>query len=228
MKRVLIWGALTLTSAIGVAVWIVRGERVVEPTHLPVDPATPPPTPGADAFPWEGTTTLTSPDGQTLTWTVEREDGEVRIKGVHPKWHVEHRAKPDGTPLSTVKQLNGNTIRVTYSGDGASVERTDATGKTSHITLKVEGLWDADTLAVRLAGLRWTAGKKVRMKILDVDLADGTVYPMVAEDLGEGCVHLEVDDFRRLLAPSFEHCYAPGVGAKYLRARSGGDTFSAR
>ena len=187
----------------------------------------------ADAFPWEGATTLTDPKGQTLTWTVTRVDGEVRITGVHPKWQVEHRAKPDGTPLSTVKKAGGNTTKVTYSAEGAQVERIDAKGKTSSVIIKEKGLWDGDSLDARLAGIAWIAGKKVRMKVVDVDGADGTVYPLVAEYVGEekcgaaAChhVHLALDDFRRMFAPSFEFRYSTGAGAKYLQHDGDGMTF---
>ena len=190
----------------------------------------------ADAFPWDGATTLTDKKGQTLVWTVQRVDGEVRITGVHPKWKVEHRAKPDGTPLSTVKTANGNTTRVTYSAEGAELERTDDKGRTSKATIKEKGLWDGDTLDVRLAGLSWSTGKKARMKIVDVDAADGTLYPMIAEYVGEEkcgeapChrVHLALDDFRRLFAPTFEYRYSTGAGAKYLQHDGDGLVFTAR
>jgi len=61
----------------------------------------------ADAFPWDGVVKLTTATGEALTWTVTRVDGEVRITGSHPNWSVEHRAKPDGTPIATVRKANG-------------------------------------------------------------------------------------------------------------------------
>lgn len=187
----------------------------------------------ADAFPWDGVTTLTDAKGKTLTWTVQRVEGEVRITGVHPKWQVEHRAKPDGTPLSTVRKAGGTTTKVTYSAEGAVVERTDTKGKTSSVTIKEKGLWDSDTLDARLPGLTWTSGKKVRFKVVDVEGADGTVYPLVAEYVGEekcgaaAChhVHLALDDFRRMFAPSFEFRFSPEPGAKYLQHDGDGMTF---
>lgn len=190
----------------------------------------------ADVFPWDGVTTLTDKKGQTLVWTVSRSDGEVKITGVHPKWQVEHHAKPDGTPLTTVKKAGGNTTKVTYSPEGAQVERTDAKGKVSTATVKEKGLWDGDSLDVRLAGLTWSKGKKVQMKIVDVDSADGTTYPMVAEYAGEEkcsdapChrVHLALDDLRRMFAPSYEYRYAAAPGAKYLQHDGDGLTFTAR
>ncbi len=189
-----------------------------------------------DVFPWNGAVTLTDPKGQKLTWTVERIDGEVHITGTHPKWQVEHHAKPDGTPLTTVKKAGGNTTRVTYSATGAVVERTDARGKTSSATVKEKHLWDGDTLDARLAGTTWTAGKKVQMRIVAIDEADGSTYPMVAEYVGaESCggvpchhVHLALDDFRRMFAPSFEYRYATSPGAKYLQHDGDDLTFTAR
>ena len=190
----------------------------------------------ADVFPWEGATTLTDAKGQTLVWTVTRVDGEVHITGVHPKWQVEHRAKPDGTPLFTLKKVNGNTTRVTYSAEGAELEQTDAKGKTKRSSIKEKNLMDGDSLDVRLAGQSWNSGKKVRMRIVDLEAADGTTYPMVAEYVGpEKCglapchrVHLALDDFRRLFAPTFEYRYSTAAGARYLQHDGDGLTFSVR
>ncbi len=189
----------------------------------------------ADVFPWDGATTLTDARGQTLVWTVTRVEGEVVISGVHPKWRVEHRARPDGTPLSTVKRAGGHVTKVTYSSEGAVVERVEANGKTRTVTIKDKALWDGDSLDVRLAGLSWSQGKKVRMRIVDVDAADGTTYPMVAEYVGEekcqvAChrVHLALDDLRRLFAPTYEYRYSTAPGARYLQHDGDGLTFTAR
>lgn len=188
----------------------------------------------ADAFPWpDGESTLTDAKGQKLTWTIARTEGQVRITGVHPKWQVEHVAKPDGTPLTTVRKANGTTVKVTYSAEGAVLVRIDAKGKTSTATIKEKGLWDSDTLDARLAGVTWTAGKKVKLRVPDVDAAEGTVYPLVAEYVGEekcgaaAChhVHLALDDFRRLFAPAFEYRYSTSSGARYLQHDGDGMTF---
>ncbi len=188
-----------------------------------------------DAFRWSGASTLTDKKGQELTWTVARVDGEVHITGAHPKWHVEHHARPDGTPLSTVKKAGGITTRVTYSSTGAVVERTDASGKTSLVTVNEKNLWDGDTLDARLAGIAWTAGQKLKLRIVAIDEADGSTYPMVAEYVGaETCsgtpchhVRLALDDFRRLFAPTFDYRFATSAGAKYLRHDGDGMTFVA-
>jgi YD repeat-containing protein len=188
----------------------------------------------ADAFAWaDGTTVLTDAKGQTLTWTIARGEGQVRITGVHPKWQVEHLAKPDGAPISTVRKAAGNTVKVTWSDEGVKLERTDAKGKTSTATIKEKGLWDSDTLDARLAGIAWSKDKKVKLRVPDVDAADGTVYPLVAEYEGEKkcgaapCHHvlLALDDFRRLFAPTFEYRYSTSSGAKYLQHDGDGMTF---
>jgi len=190
----------------------------------------------ADAFPWEGAVTLTTTKGEQLSWTVTRVDGEVRITGSHPKWSVEHRAKPNGTPIATVRKANGLITNVKYTADGAEIERVDAKGNRSITGIKQAGLWDGDTLDARLAGVSWAKGKKVRMQVVDVDKDLGEVYPMVAEYVGaESCgqtachrVHLALDDFRRLFAPTFEYRYGSEAGAKYLQFEGDGLTFVAR
>ncbi len=189
----------------------------------------------AEVFPWNGSTTLTTEAGQTLTWTVTRADGEVHLIGKHPKWSVEHFAKPDGTPLRTVRNAGGAVTRVTYSSAGAVVERTEANGTKRSVTITKKGLWDGDTLDARLAGIPWSDGKKVRVSVIDVEKADGTVYPLVAVGKGEDrcnrvpCqrVHVELDDLRSMFAPSYEYCFAT-TDARFLGFEGDGFTFAAR
>ncbi|MER2567097.1 MAG: hypothetical protein ABTQ32_40595 [Myxococcaceae bacterium] len=190
----------------------------------------------AEAFPWNGITTLANDAGQTLTWVVTRADGEVHISGKHPRWSVEHVAKPDGTPLRTIRTAAGAVTRVTYSAEGAVVERVEANGARRSITIAKKGLWDGDTLDARLAGIPWSDGKKLRMSVIDVEKADGTVYPLVAVGKGEDrcnrlpCqrVRVELDDLRRLLAPSYEYRFAATADARFLGFEGDGFTFGAR
>ncbi|MBL8936165.1 MAG: hypothetical protein JNM69_16540 [Archangium sp.] len=190
----------------------------------------------AEAFPWNGSTTLTTDVGQTLTWTVTRVEGEVHITGKHPRWSVDHVAKPDGTPLRTVRHAAGAVTRVTYSSDGAVVERVEANGTKRSVTITKKGLWDGDTLDVRLAGIPWRDGKKLRVSVIDVEKADGTVYPLVAVGQGEDrcnripCqrVHVELDDLRSLFAPSYEYRFAMTPDARFLGFEGDGFTFAAR
>ena len=205
-------------------------------------PASVPPTclesaaPVADAFPWSGVVTLRDQQDRALTWAVCRVDGEVRITGTHPHWEVEHRAKIDGTPLLTVHRRGGVTTRITWTSEGAQIERTNVNGERSLVTIQEKALWDGDTLAARLAGITWSDGGQVHLRVIDVDLSDGTTYPMVAEYAGqERCgdvpclrVHVALDDFRRMFAPSFEYRYALGPGAKLLQCEGAGLRFTAR
>jgi hypothetical protein len=234
MRRVISLSAL-VAVIVGSAFWFERAGPVVK-----VDPPRPAPPPVAressEVFPWHGVTTLTDAQGQTLTWTVEHVDGEVRIGGVHPRWKVEHRAKADGTPISTVKTVGDAVIRITYSADGARVQHTGADGNTSDVTVTEKNLWDGETLEARLAGVEWASAKRLRLRIVDVTLADGTVYPLVAQYVGEeSCagtpcihVHVELDDFRRVVAPAFEYWFGTGPDARYLRYDGEGLSFTAR
>jgi len=189
-----------------------------------------------ETFPWNGTVKLTTDKGQTLSWTVARVGGEVVITGTHPKWTVEHRARPDGTPLVTTRRAGKTSSKVVFSADGASYEHTDKDGKTVTTKVDVRGLWDSDSLDARLAGIAWTAGKKVKFSAIDTDSDDATVYPLVAEYLGlEKCagipchhVRVSLDDMRRYFAPKWDFRYGTGEGAPYLQNDSDGNTFIAR
>ena len=187
----------------------------------------------ADAFPWTGEFTLVDETGQRLSWKVLHLDGEVHLVGVHPHWRVLHRAKPDGTPLFTEKQFDGQTTRVTWRSDGARIDHLDGAGKASSVTIHELGLWDGSTAVARLAGLRWALGKQVRLRIADLNLADGTVYPMIAEYVRqERCgeadchrVHFALDDFRRLVSPTNEFYFATAPGSSLLQYDGEGFTF---
>lgn len=88
--------------------------------------------PSPDAFPWDGEVTLSDAQGHLLTWSVCRVEGGVRITGTHPQWQVEHFARPDGAPLKTVRRGREGITRVTWSAEGASVERTSPRGERSY------------------------------------------------------------------------------------------------
>lgn len=230
MKRTL--GIIGLFIASASAVVLIL-DRVAEPSAAPVSVTVK--FPHEVVFPWEGETTLFDQAGQRLTWKVEHLETEVHLIGIHPQWRVEHHAKADGTPLSTVKQAGRSTTRVTWLAEGARVDRTDSHGKTSSITIHEPGLWDESTVVARLAGVSWRPGEQVRLRLVDLTLADGTVYPMVAEYVREErcgnlrChhVHLALDDFRRLVSPTFELRYSTAPGAKFLQYDGEGFTFSA-
>ena len=87
----------------------------------------------------------------------------------------------------------------------------------------------------RLAGLTWGEGKKAQFKVLDVEKADGTVYPMRVDYEGlEQCngapchhVRLGLGDFRRAFGPKYDYRYATAPGARYLRHDGDDLTFTA-
>jgi hypothetical protein len=190
----------------------------------------------AEAFPWTGTEKLSTDKGETLSWTVEHKDGEVVITGTHPKWAVEHRARPDGTPLTTTRRSGKTSSKVTFAADGARYEHTGKDGKTVVTQVAVRGLWDSDTLDARLAGINWAEGRKVKFSAIDTDSDDATVYPLVAEYVGlEKCaagpchhVRVSLDDLRRYFAPTWDFRYGTSAAAPYLQNDSDGNTFTAR
>lgn len=189
----------------------------------------------SDAFPWEGRAQLLrAKDGTTLRWAVRAEGELVVVEGQHPAWHVVHRAKRDGTPLSTVKTRLGKdgrvgtTTRLTFIDGGVEIE-SDGRPK---VRAMAPNLWDGDSLEARLAGLRWQRGQKLHFQVVDSDAKDASVYPMVAEDVGEErcgdipCHHVKVslDDWRALFAPTWHFRFASQSGA-YLQNDSDGKTF---
>lgn len=229
--------AAILAAVVSRARWLDFGFLLDDtPPGSAPEPCLEPPAPVPDAFPWSGVVTLVDQHDRALTWAVCRVDGEVRITAVHPHWEVEHRAKSDGTPLLTVHRQGGVTTRITWTEEGAQVERTNVNNERSVVTIQEKGLWDGDTLGVRLAGMSWSDGVKVHLRLIDVDLGDGTTYPMVAEYAGQErcgdfpCVHVHValGDFRRTFAPSFDYRYALEAGAKCLQYDGDGLRFTAR
>src|SRR5205085_10255353 len=131
-------------------------------------------------------------------------------------------ARARGTPISTVKKsAGGKTARITYREGGADYT---APGASKPVAVKEDGLWDAESLDARLAGIVWSKGKLVRFKIIDVDSDDGAVYPMIAEGLGEEqcgerrctAVKLTLDGWRRPFGPTVLFRYGVGGSAEYL------------
>ncbi|MBK7864474.1 MAG: hypothetical protein IPJ65_38890 [Archangiaceae bacterium] len=174
-----------------------------------------------EAFPWTSPQLLEGADGTRLSWSVSREEGRVVIEGTHTRWSVVHVAQRDGTPLSTVKRSGGKTARIVYRAGGA-----DFTPRGREQAMKVEApeLWDAETLDARLAGVPWSKGKALRFSVLDVDSADGAVYPMVAEGQGLAqcgprvcqVVKVTLDGWRRPFGPTLLFRYGTDVAASYL------------
>jgi hypothetical protein len=186
-----------------------------------------------DAFPWNTPQKLEGADGTSLTWSIARSEERVVIEGTHTKWSVVHEAKADGTPLSTVKRANGKSARITYRANGAEFLPA---GASTPLQIDEPGLWDAETLDARFAGIAWSKGRQVRFKILDVDSSDGSVYPMIAEGLGvEQCgaqrcqvVKLTLDGWRRPWGPTLLFRYSAEPPHAYLASVNDGKELKAR
>lgn len=185
-----------------------------------------------DAFPWGGAQTLHDKSGASLEWTVKRVDGVVLVEGRHAKWTVDHRARPDGSPVETVKITAGRRTHVVFSvGSATFTYREGAEPK----TIRAVNLWDGDSLDARLAGIAWAPGTKVHFRVIDTDSEGGDVYPMVAEYIGQEtcgtgpCHHVKVslDDWRSVFGPSWHFKYAADPGARYLETKNDGERFVA-
>ncbi len=183
------------------------------------------------AYPWNGTTTLTRADGGKLVWTVKHEDGAVQVEAKSPKWSMQHTARPDGTPVSTVKQTGARTVRIDYRADGATL----AVNGGKPVQIKEKHLWDADALDARLAGVAWGKVKEVEFKIVDSDSDKGDTYPMVAVYQGlekcgaEPCHHVKMTlgGWRKPFGPTWHFRFGAGEGAPYLENESDDGKFTA-
>lgn len=183
----------------------------------------------APAYVWSGTTTLTASDGAKLVWTVKQGD-TVEVDASHPKWSFHHVAKPDGTPVSTVKKSGARTVRIDYR-DG---EATYAVAGVKPKLIKASNLWDADALDARLAGIDWARVHEVEFNVIDSDSEDGDVYPMVAADQGlESCaagpcrhVKLTLSGFRKPFGPTVHFHFGTTAGAPYFENDNDGHKFT--
>jgi hypothetical protein len=190
----------------------------------------------AGAFPWTGTVTLTSSSGGTLSWTLRSEAGGVLVaEGRSPAWTVVHRARPDGTPVSTTTTKGAHTASVIYRPDGASFTwKKGAEGGTHEVA--AAGLWDGDALEVRLAGIDWTKSKSITFKVLDTDSEDGDVYEMKATFEGEEscakgpCRHVKVAlaGIKAAFGPRWHFWFGSGPGAPFLKFEGRIGTFEAK
>ncbi len=128
---------------------------------------------------------LTGEEG-TLSWTVTPGDGDIAIVGRSPKWSVEHVATPGLLPRSTVRSTpDGERVTVTYTASGATVALPGRT-----VTIDEPGLWDGDTLDVRLGALVAAGTTSVDFRALDV--ANAKVYSFQARVVGaERCGAIE-------------------------------------
>lgn len=152
---------------------------------------------------------LTGPTG-ALTWSVRSEGDGLRIDGVSPRWTVHHSAAADLRPLRT-ERLDADGARhiIVYDARGATV-----TGPAGELRIERPGLWDADTVDVRLGQLV-TQGRDV-VRFEAIDLAGPKVYAFQATVVestscgSQACtsVELTLTGVLRLVGPTWRFWYA--------------------
>lgn len=153
---------------------------------------------------------LSGPEG-ALTWTVTDTATGIRIEGSSPKWSVVHTAKSDLSPEKTVRtEPDGRIVTVTWNEAGVTVE---ADGKSRTLTGK--GLWDADTLDIRL-GSEVSAGR-TDAAFSVVDAGSGKIYQMDRAKVDDpscaatACTHVKVQltGLLRYVGPTWHYWFAP-------------------
>lgn len=169
--------------------------------------------------------TLTGADG-TLEWTVEDKGSSVHIRGSSPKWKVTHEARSDLSPVRTERtDPDGRKVIIEYRPTGATVHLPDKT-----LELDQDGLWDGDTLDVRL-GFELTQGRDT-FGFEGVDVATGKVYgfdvkPVGSEQCGsQPCTHLlvQLTGLLRWVGPSWDYWYSSA--GQLLRFEGPAGTFA--
>jgi hypothetical protein len=157
--------------------------------------------------------TLTGPAG-TLAWTVAPAGDGVRIEGRSPKWSVTHLANADLTPRRTERtDAAGVRVVVDYTATNATVALPDRT-----LVVEQPGLWDGDTLDVRLGSLVAGGTQSVDFKALDP--ASGKVYGFQARPQGREtcgarpCEHVRVNltGLLRAVGPKWHFWFAADGG----------------
>jgi hypothetical protein len=160
--------------------------------------------------------TLTGPDG-TLAWSVSAAADGVAIEGSSPKWTVSHTATADLRPLRTERTTaDGAHHTVVYDATGATV-----TGPDGVLRVDQAGLWDADTVDVRLGQMVASGQTEVRFDA--IDLGGPKVYTFQAAVVGQQdcagtpctAVDLTLTGLLRLVGPTWH--YAFGADGRLLR-----------
>lgn len=170
----------------------------------------------ASALATPPSSTLTGAEG-TLAWEVSTTSDGVTVRGTSPRWQVEHTARADLTPVRTVHQDpdNGEVV-VEFHGDSATV-----TTSGREKTLRGTGLWDGDTVDVRLGAA--VAAGRTDLAFEVVDPGSQKVYSMDSakvEDTTCGaaaCVHVRVQltGLLRYVGPTWHYWY--GADGRLLR-----------
>lgn len=155
--------------------------------------------------------TLTGTDG-TLSWQISTSGDTVSVQGSSPKWTVTHTADTDLTPRRTTRtNPDGTVVEVTYRPDGVVVKMPD--GKTREHAGK--GIWDGDTLDVRLGHLVATH-QTLDRSFKAVDTGSGKLYGFDVVDEGaESCrkgpcrhVNVSLSGWLKVVGPSFDYWFA--------------------
>jgi len=170
--------------------------------------------------------TLEGDDG-TLTWTVTVENDVITIGGTSPKWTVTHTARPDLSPIRTERTDEDGSVVVTYEADRAVHVRD---GKTT--VRKESGLWDADTIDIRLGALS-VVGQPVQT-FTALDPASGKVYDFQTTDEGsETCgnrpcrhVKMTLGGMLKHLGPKWHYWF--GDDGQLLKFEGPAGTFTAK
>ncbi|MCB9679393.1 MAG: hypothetical protein H6737_30090 [Alphaproteobacteria bacterium] len=145
-----------------------------------------------------------------LVWEIEARDGGVHVEGRSPKWRVVHEAAADLSPRHTERTVDGQTTVVDYTAQGATV--TFPGGRT--VVIETPGIWDGDTLDVRL-GQAYADGRPAQV-FKAVDTASGKVYRFDSQLVGpdqcgaQACGHVlvQLTGMLRALGPSFHYWFA--------------------
>lgn len=151
--------------------------------------------------------TLTGPEG-TLSWTVTGTD-PVEIRGTSPTWTVTHTAAGDLTPRSSTRESDGQRWTSTFDAEGATVTNPD--GSTTRVDHA--GIWDGDTLDVRLGQHIAEGGGSTKFTVLDA--AGGKAWTMNATvdrsaTCAVACTHVRVQlaGAWRFVGPTWDYWYA--------------------
>ena len=117
-------------------------------------------------------TTLTGPNG-TLKWTVQKSASGISLDGSSPRWTVKVLTGSDWKPIRTEHtNAEGGLTVIEYSDTGAVLTMPNK----EVITIKEAGLWDGDSVDIRLGSL--TAKGKGNQKWRSADPDSGKVYSM--------------------------------------------------
>lgn len=158
---------------------------------------------------------LGGPAGE-LTWTVSGAGGGVHIDGKSPAWTIAHDAAADLTPKRTVRTEEGVTVTIDYRADGCTVRLPRET-----VEVKRAGLWDGDTLDVRLG--QEVARGRTSFVFPAIDPATGSVYDFQVTHVGREtcgaapCEHerVQLAGMLRYVGPTFDFWY--GADGRLLR-----------